>query len=46
MIYELHLNKTIIKKINVGSSLVAQQIKDLVLPLQWLMSLLWHRFDP
>ena len=29
-----------------GGSLVAQQIKDLVLSLLWLRSLLWHRFDP
>ena len=29
-----------------GSSLVVQWIKDLVLPLLWLRSLLWHRFDP
>ena len=29
-----------------GSSLVAQQFKDLVLSLQWLRSLLWHGFDP
>ena len=29
-----------------GSSLVVQQVKDPVLPLLWLRSLLWHRFDP
>ena len=23
-----------------------QHVKDLVLSLQWLWSLLWHRFDP
>ena len=28
------------------SSLVAQQVKDLVLSLQWLGLLLWHGFDP
>ena len=34
---------------NIGhlwSSLVAQQIKDLVLSLQWLRLLLWRGFDP
>ena len=25
---------------------MVQQVKDLVLPLQWLGSLLWRRFDP
>ena len=30
--------------INGGSSLVAEQVKDLVLSLQELWSLLWHRF--
>ena len=25
---------------------MAQQVKDLVLSLQWLGFLLWHRFDP
>ena len=30
---------------NFGSSLVAQQGKDLVLSLLWLGSLLWHRFN-
>ena len=29
-----------------GSSLVAQQIRDPALSLQHLGSLLWHRFDP
>ena len=28
------------------SSLVAQWVKDLVLSLQWLGLLSWHRFDP
>ena len=28
------------------SSLVAQQVKDLVLSLLWLRSLLWHKFNP
>ena len=28
------------------SPLVAQQVKDLALSLQWLESLLWHRLDP
>ena len=28
------------------SSHVAQQVKDLVLSLQWLRSLLWHGFNP
>lgn len=26
--------------------LVAQLVKDLTLSLQWLKSLLWHRFNP
>ena len=30
----------------VRSSLVAQRVKVLVLWLQWLWLLLWHRFDP
>ena len=25
---------------------MARQVKDLVLPLLWLKSLLWHRFSP
>ena len=25
---------------------MAQQVKDLVLSLQWLWLLLWHRFSP
>ena len=25
---------------------MAQRVKDLVLSLQWLRSLLWHRFQP
>ena len=29
-----------------GSSLAAQRVKDLVLPLLWLWSLLWHDFNP
>ena len=29
-----------------GISLVAQQVKDLMLSLQWLGLLLWHGFDP
>ena len=29
-----------------GSSLVAQQVKDLALLLLWLRSLLWHEFNP
>ena len=29
-----------------GSSLVAQQVKNLAFSLQWLRSLLWQRFDP
>ena len=28
------------------SSLVAQRVKDLVLSLLWLRSLVWHGFDP
>ena len=28
------------------SFLVAQRVKDLVLALQWLRSLLWGRFNP
>ena len=28
------------------SSLVAQQVKYLALPLLWLGSLLWHEFSP
>ena len=30
---------------NVGSFLVAQQVKDSALPLLWLESLLWYGFD-
>jgi len=30
----------------IKSSLVAQQIRDLVLSPQWLGLLLWHKFDP
>ena len=31
----------------VGSSLVAQWVKDLALSLEWLLKwLLWHGFDP
>ena len=29
-----------------GNSLVAQQVQDPALSLQWLRSLLWHKFDP
>ena len=29
-----------------GSSVLAQQDKDLVLSLPWLELLLWHGFDP
>jgi len=29
-----------------GSSLAAQQVKDLALSLLWLRSLLWHRLNP
>ena len=29
-----------------GSSLVVQQVKDPVLSLLWLVSPLWHGFDP
>ena len=35
-----------IKGIQIGSSHVAQGVKDLALSLQWLKSLLWLRFDP
>ena len=35
-----------IRKLGTGSSLVAQQVKDLVLSLQQLGSLLWCGFDP
>ena len=35
----------ICRKCNLRSSLVAQQVKDLVSSLLWLRSLLWHRFD-
>ena len=28
------------------NSLAAQKVKDLVLSLQWLRSLLWHGFNP
>ena len=31
---------------SLGISLVAQQVKDLVLSLQWHRSLLWHGFNP
>ena len=34
-----------LKVVNVESSLVAQQLKDLVLSLQQLRSLLWHSFN-
>ena len=35
-----------IQRINIDVSLVAQQVKDPVLSLLWLWSLLWCRFDP
>jgi len=37
---------TIISKSTWRSSLVAQQVKDLVLSLLWLWLLLWYRFHP
>ena len=35
-----------IKKSMYELSLVVQWVKDLVVSLQWLGSLLWHGFDP
>ena len=35
-----------VKKSHYGVPTVAQWVKDLVLSLQWLRSLLRHRFDP
>ena len=34
------------KDVTVGSFLVVQQVKDLVLSLLWLELQLWRRFDP
>ena len=34
-----------LKNADAASSLVAQRVKDLVLLLLWLRSLLWHGFD-
>ena len=43
----LHIRlSSVFKKQCPGSSLVAQRVKDLVLSLLCLGSLLWHRFDP
>ena len=42
VIYVTHYNK----KMSIGSSLVAQQVKDLALSLQRLGSLPWHGFSP
>ena len=41
---EMNFSKNINKKNR--SSLVAQWVKDLALPLLWLRLLLWHGFDP
>ena len=42
----LKLNKIDFKQKIIGSSLVVQWVKDLVLSLQWLRSLLWYVLDP
>ena len=34
------------KQLKLGSSLVAQQVKDPVLPQLWCRLQLWHRFNP
>ena len=34
------------QKVTFGSSLVAQQVKDVALSLQWLWLLLWCGFSP
>ena len=39
------LPKEVLKRLKQGSSLVAQQVKDPLLSLQWLGLLLWLRFD-
>ena len=44
--WEQHCNKAQNKSWCSESSLVAQQVKDPLLSLQWLGSLLWYRVDP
>ena len=45
-VYSVAMKITLHKKINSWSSLVAEQVKDPVLSLQWLGSLLQCRFSP
>ena len=40
------VNKLTTPKQGIGSSLMAQQVKDLLLPQLWHKLQLWHRFDP
>ena len=46
LFYRLTMVRPSFKEISHRRSLVAQQVKDLVLSLLRLVSLLWHRFDP
>ena len=44
--YFLIFSRKRLSKPKKWSSLITQQVKDLVLLLQWLRLLLWHRFYP